>query len=95
MITSIELYKPHACIQINQINFLLTMTFVFQVCSAQFTSLPNLDTHRTLVHADTFPCRLCEEIFYSIAGLTRHVNKHHPNISPSSLHTMPPLQVIK
>lgn len=50
---------------------------VCQVCNLVFQNLTELDDHCTRSHADTFPCKSCPEIFYSLSGLTRHNNRFH------------------
>jgi len=48
-----------------------------QVCNHVFLTMDQLIEHRTKNHSDTFPCPSCHEIFYSLAGLTRHNNRFH------------------
>ena len=50
---------------------------ICQVCNQDFPTVQLLDSHRTNNHSDTFPCKSCHEIFYSLAGLTRHTNRFH------------------
>lgn len=52
-----------------------TPNFDCQVCGAPYLSLEDLDKHRFSEHPDTFPCKKCPEIFFSLAGLTRHENR--------------------
>ena len=54
-----------------------SMDLICQVCHQTFGSAPDLEQHRLSQHSETFPCSWCKEIFYSLAGLTRHVNRFH------------------
>ena len=55
-------------------------TFECQICSEHFETANALNKHRFETHAEAFHCRHCPEIFYSLAGLTRHANKYQHQI---------------
>lgn len=52
-----------------------------QICSKTFDNADSLSKHRFEYHSETFKCKICQEVFYSNAGLTRHENKAHPTHS--------------
>ncbi|XP_054713245.1 insulinoma-associated protein 1a-like [Uloborus diversus] len=54
--------------------------FTCTICGLLFQTKSEMEQH-TFKHDELkgIPCKYCPNTFYSSAGLTRHINKHHPS----------------
>ncbi|XP_015916473.1 insulinoma-associated protein 1b [Parasteatoda tepidariorum] len=67
-------------------------SFVCTICGLSFHTKTEMEQH-TFKHDELkgIQCKYCPSVFYSSAGLTRHINKHHPSENRQVMHIQSPV----